>query len=53
MEAVLKKELGCSSVKSYGASGGGCISAGQGYVVDGKAVFVKTNDKEGVCVTYI
>ncbi|XP_004621122.1 ketosamine-3-kinase [Sorex araneus] len=45
MEALLKQELGCSSVKATGHSGGGCISQGQSYDTDKGRVFVKVNPK--------
>ncbi|KAJ7989968.1 hypothetical protein DPEC_G00309970 [Dallia pectoralis] len=45
MEAVLKKELGTSMLKSSGHSGGGCISEGQSYDTDHGRVFVKINYK--------
>ncbi|XP_072796044.1 ketosamine-3-kinase isoform X1 [Vicugna pacos] len=45
MEALLKRELGCSSVKAMGHSGGGCISQGQSYDTDKGRVFVKVNHK--------
>ncbi|CAO2646496.1 Fn3krp [Lemmus lemmus] len=45
MEAVLKRELGYSSVKATGHSGGGCISQGQSYDTDRGRVFVKVNSK--------
>ncbi|XP_077995391.1 ketosamine-3-kinase-like isoform X2 [Glandiceps talaboti] len=48
MESLLKKELGCNQVKSFGFGGGGCINSGQSYETDthGK-VFVKMNSKSG------
>nr|BAT46493.1 fructosamine 3 kinase related protein [Tokudaia muenninki] len=45
METLLKRELGCSSVKATGHSGGGCISQGQSYDTDKGRVFVKVNSK--------
>ncbi|XP_006869537.1 PREDICTED: ketosamine-3-kinase [Chrysochloris asiatica] len=45
MEALLRRELGCSSVKATGHSGGGCISQGQSYDTDKGRVFVKVNPK--------
>lgn len=48
MEAKLKKELGTSTLKSTGHSGGGCISEGQSYDTDSGRVFVKTNHKSEV-----
>ncbi|KAF6093802.1 fructosamine 3 kinase related protein [Phyllostomus discolor] len=45
MEQLLKRELGCSSVKATGHSGGGCISQGQSYDTDKGRVFVKVNSK--------
>ncbi|XP_062846921.1 ketosamine-3-kinase [Trichomycterus rosablanca] len=45
MEAVLKRELGCSRVKELGHSGGGCISEGQSYNTDSGTVFTKINHK--------
>lgn len=48
METVLKRELGCSSVKATGHSGGGCISQGQSYDTDKGRVFVKVNSKAEV-----
>lgn len=43
MEELLRRELGCSSVKATGHSGGGCISQGQSYDTDKGRVFVKVN----------
>ncbi|XP_055264232.1 ketosamine-3-kinase isoform X1 [Moschus berezovskii] len=52
MEELLKRELGCDSVKATGHSGGGCISQGQSYDTDKGRVFVKVNPKpEGYCNT--
>lgn len=48
MEALLKRELGCGSVKATGHSGGGCISQGQSYDTDRGRVFVKVNPKAEV-----
>lgn len=48
METVLKRELGYSSVKATGHSGGGCISQGQSYDTDRGRVFVKVNSKAEV-----
>lgn len=48
METLLKQELGCSSVKATGHSGGGCISQGQSYDTDKGRVFVKVNSKAEV-----
>ncbi|XP_037013658.2 ketosamine-3-kinase isoform X1 [Artibeus jamaicensis] len=45
MEELLRRELGCSSVKATGHSGGGCISQGQSYDTDKGRVFVKVNAK--------
>ncbi|XP_055448515.1 ketosamine-3-kinase [Psammomys obesus] len=45
MEMLLKQELGYSSVKAAGHSGGGCISQGQSYDTDRGRVFVKVNSK--------
>lgn len=45
MEDLLRRELGCSSVKATGHSGGGCISQGQSYDTDIGRVFVKVNSK--------
>ncbi|ELK12206.1 ketosamine-3-kinase isoform X1 [Pteropus alecto] len=45
MEELLRRELGCSSVKATGHSGGGCISQGQSYDTDRGRVFVKVNAK--------
>ncbi|XP_045381751.1 ketosamine-3-kinase isoform X1 [Lemur catta] len=45
MEGLLRRELGCSSVKATGHSGGGCISQGQSYDTDRGRVFVKVNSK--------
>ncbi|KAG8507534.1 Ketosamine-3-kinase, partial [Galemys pyrenaicus] len=45
MEALLRRELGCESVKATGHSGGGCISQGQSYDTDRGRVFVKVNGK--------
>ncbi|XP_028842237.1 ketosamine-3-kinase [Denticeps clupeoides] len=45
MEVKLKKELGTSTLKSTGHSGGGCISEGQSYDTDHGRVFVKINHK--------
>ncbi|XP_003786080.1 ketosamine-3-kinase [Otolemur garnettii] len=45
MEALLRRELDCSSVKATGHSGGGCISQGQSYDTDKGRVFVKVNAK--------
>lgn len=48
MEMLLKQELGYSSVKASGHSGGGCISQGQSYDTDRGRVFVKVNSKAEV-----
>lgn len=48
METLLKQELGYSSVKATGHSGGGCISQGQSYDTDRGRVFVKVNSKAEV-----
>lgn len=48
MEELLRRELGCSSVKATGHSGGGCISQGQSYDTDKGRVFVKVNTKAEV-----
>lgn len=45
MEALLKRELATSVLKSTGHSGGGCISEGQSYDTDTGRVFVKINHK--------
>lgn len=45
METLLKRELGCNSVKATDHSGGGCISQGQSYDTDKGRVFVKVNSK--------
>nr|XP_019591218.1 PREDICTED: ketosamine-3-kinase [Rhinolophus sinicus] len=45
MEDLLRRELGCGSVKATGHSGGGCISQGQSYDTDIGRVFVKVNAK--------
>lgn len=50
MEELLKRELGCDSVKATGHSGGGCISQGQSYDTDKGRVFVKVNSKPEVRV---
>lgn len=50
MEELLKRELGCGSVKATGHSGGGCISQGQSYDTDKGRVFVKVNPKAEVRV---
>lgn len=48
MEALLKRELGTSVLKSSGHSGGGCISEGQSFDTDTGRVFVKINHKSEV-----
>lgn len=48
MEELLRRELGFSSVKATGHSGGGCISQGQSYDTDRGRVFVKVNSKAEV-----
>ncbi len=48
MEALLKRELGTSLLKSTGHSGGGCISEGQSFDTDTGRVFVKINHKNEV-----
>ncbi len=49
-EELLRSALGCQSVRSTGRGGGGCISRGQAFIIDGKDhVFVKENDKAKVC----
>uniref|UniRef100_A0A2K6LL92 Uncharacterized protein n=1 Tax=Rhinopithecus bieti TaxID=61621 RepID=A0A2K6LL92_RHIBE len=48
MEELLKRELGCGSVKATGHSGGGCISQGRSYDTDRGRVFVKVNPKAEV-----
>nr|BAG57005.1 unnamed protein product [Homo sapiens] len=45
MEELLRRELGCSSVRATGHSGGGCISQGRSYDTDQGRVFVKVNPK--------
>ncbi|KAG1967083.1 ketosamine-3-kinase [Pimephales promelas] len=45
MEALLKRELATSVLKSTGHSGGGCISEGQSFDTDTGRVFVKINHK--------
>ena len=46
--------LNCKSVRSTGRGGGGCISRGQAFVIDGKDhVFVKENEKAKVCYNTI
>ena len=51
MEALLKKELGTSTLKAFGTAGGGCISSGQSYITDSGKVFVKVNGKKGVRIS--
>ena len=53
MEELLKRELGCDSVKATGHSGGGCISQGQSYDTDKGRVFVKVNSKPEVRVAAV
>jgi len=48
MEALLKRELATSVLKSTGHSGGGCISEGQSFDTDTGRVFVKINHKTEV-----
>ncbi|KAI2585914.1 FN3KRP isoform 3 [Pan troglodytes] len=48
MEELLRRELGCSSVRATGHSGGGCISQGRSYDTDQGRVFVKVNPKAEV-----
>ena len=48
MEALLKAELGTSTLKTFGSAGGGCINEGQGYLVDQGKIFVKMNHKPEV-----
>ena len=48
MEALLKRELGTSTLKVSGHSGGGCISDGLSYDTDSGRVFVKINHKSQV-----
>lgn len=50
MEQVIKRELGCSTVKAVGSSGGGCISEGQSYSTDSGTVFAKFNHKSQVFI---
>ncbi|XP_072530665.1 ketosamine-3-kinase [Salminus brasiliensis] len=45
MEALLKRELGTSTLKATGHSGGGCISDGLSYDTDTGRVFAKINRK--------
>ncbi|MBN3314190.1 FN3K kinase, partial [Atractosteus spatula] len=45
MEAILKKELGTSTLRATGGAGGGCISEGQSYDTDTGRVFVKVNHR--------
>ncbi|KAJ8251399.1 hypothetical protein GJAV_G00220920 [Gymnothorax javanicus] len=45
MEALLKKELGTSTLKPSGYIGVGCISEGQSYDTDSGRIFVKINRK--------
>ncbi|XP_039332651.1 ketosamine-3-kinase isoform X1 [Saimiri boliviensis] len=45
MEALLRRELGCDSVRATGHTGGGCISQGRSYDTDRGRVFVKVNSK--------
>uniref|UniRef100_F7FYS5 protein-ribulosamine 3-kinase n=1 Tax=Macaca mulatta TaxID=9544 RepID=F7FYS5_MACMU len=45
MEELLRRELGCGSVRATGHTGGGCISQGRSYDTDRGRVFVKVNPK--------
>ncbi|KAK2112466.1 hypothetical protein P7K49_012213 [Saguinus oedipus] len=45
MEELLRRELGCGSVRATGYTGGGCISQGRSYDTDRGRVFVKVNSK--------
>ncbi|XP_022523786.2 ketosamine-3-kinase isoform X1 [Astyanax mexicanus] len=45
MEAQLKRELGTSTLRATGHSGGGCISDGLSYDTDSGRVFAKINRK--------
>lgn len=48
MEELLRRELGCGSVRATGHTGGGCISQGRSYDTDRGRVFVKVNPKAEV-----
>ena len=50
MEDIIKREFDAQTVQSLGSGSGGCISDGEGYVIDeGKMqVFVKHNKREKV-----
>ncbi|XP_076866240.1 ketosamine-3-kinase isoform X1 [Brachyhypopomus gauderio] len=45
MEALLKRELGTTTLKATGHAGGGCISEGLSYDTDDGRVFAKINHK--------
>ncbi|XP_037347850.1 ketosamine-3-kinase [Talpa occidentalis] len=45
MEALLRRELGCGSVRATGHAGGGCVSQGRSYDTDRGRVFVKENGR--------
>ncbi|CAK8684829.1 ketosamine-3-kinase-like [Clavelina lepadiformis] len=47
MEKLLKEEFGCDNVQPAGGAGGGCISSGSAYLIDGEKVFVKQNPSLG------
>ena len=50
IEELLRAALNCQSVRSTGRGGGGCISRGQAFIIDGKDhVFVKENEQAKVC----
>ncbi len=49
MEKLIQKELGYSTMKTFGSGGGGCISNGQSYKTEQGKIFVKMNSKPKVC----
>ena len=49
IEEILKSNLGVKSVQATGYGGGGCISQGQAFILDGnEKVFVKINERAKV-----
>ena len=48
MEALLRRELSLTALKSLGRASGGCISEGTSYEIDSGRIFVKHNVDEKV-----
>ena len=54
IEEILKSNLGVKSVQATGYGGGGCISEGQAFILDGnEKVFVKINKRAKVTFIFM